>query len=660
DFGLALGGDWSGSFTAFGNPSSKSPPQLSLGIRGKNFRYKQFDLSRYPIDIELQGHRNADKSVNLNQARATWGPNLQVTIRDCKASEKEIDVESIDITGDLNGLMALAPGDKVPSGWRKWVSPRGWRIQGDVEVGLKPDLIVRAPNTRVDLGGGQWGRLDVEFSKRTNRWRVSTVPMSLNLGPLLARLGVSRLESNGRLNIEAKASGTIPSANGGERSLQVLIKGGIVDSDGRLRKAAPPGKKGPYSLGWRDLDGSFAISIDNRSRSVSANFGFQNFGWYVAPSSNPRGKLTFTSVGGAGMRLRGEKDSLGRYVIHQLEFSLGDRNNIVIGASGLIDKQGEEWLPELNLKFQVNNSPPISAAPGVEVEGSGVLNATVRPERSGNWILEGSLKGEGLDVRVPKRPMDLENIEGVIPIEQVRLDEYIYKERWALREHPFPHVPLEPDVVDRAFDLPGSRSPNVTMDRVLVEDDDYRSFVGRMVMIDNIIYINSFTGLQAEGEFPLKGTGYLFIKPGKGAGMRIRGYSSKVPFNVAVPGLGDIGVDHDVVKIDWYNYQDPGEIKIETRHIYFDIPFGKVMKKIPAIGNFLFGWTPDSLDAYQLTIQRRKGEKYHVLHRGETGLVPVLPQFNKTDEHIAYPGEGEEGAWKKFTSKTRDLFGGDE
>ncbi len=650
--GVNLKGIWSGSFEASGSASSPKSPTVSVNLRGEQFRYKQFDLSQYPLVLEAKGRRLSEETFFLDQARLVWGPALQGALRNTEASRSAVNVEQLELGGDLNQLLRFLPPGKVPSGWQRWISPKGWKFRSGIRVGIEPDMRVEAIGAQLDLGNKQRANFNFAYSGKTGGWDFNTFPVTFNIAHLLKSLSVSRVEANGLLKVQADVSGNVRSSGGIRDSLVANVKGEVLQSTGRLRSKGTVNKNGDYLLGWRDLNGTFETAIDPLTKTVKADLRCQDWGWYLV------GSRSFSKVGRAAVRVRAKQEGGSRYVIDEFSFIEGNNDAIRVDLTGVVDRQGDQWRPRLDLRFEARNSPPLQASPSMEIEGTAIFEATVRPVRSGNWILNGTFDGRGFELRVPARPVIMENLVGVIPIENIRLDEYFFKERWALRDHPFPIEPLGTDVVDRAFALSGSVAPNARMDRVLVDDDDYRNLVGRMVMIDDIFFINSFTGLLKEGEFPLKGTGFLFVRPGVGAGMRIRGYSSKVPLGVAVPGLGNLGVEHDAVKIDWYNYQEPGEIKIETRHLFFDIPVGKVLKKIPLLGNLFFGWTPDSMDAYEMTLQRKKGGKYRVLKKGDTGDIPRFPQFVMTTEsYEAPPPEPDGGLWDGIKGTTQKVFG---
>jgi hypothetical protein len=313
----------------------------------------------------------------------------------------------------------------------------------------------------------------------------------------------------------------------------------------------------------------------------------------------------------------------GDYHLDEFVFRQGEESPVVLTMTGAIQKRGSLWSPDLKVRVSGDRAQVTPVFRGWQLGGTGTFLGTVKGDNQGKWVLNGEVDCRNAFFEFVVGPAQMEGITGDFEFRDVLLDEVLGYNPWIKRYVGKP--PTQPDSLKTAFAQPGWEA-NVRAKAGQFGQMRLSNLAAATILQRDAIYVNRLEGHFAQGGHPLRMTGFVFFQPGVGVGWRIRAGTTRVPMVVAIPGVGDVGLDYDAIDVDIYSTKNPGTQFIETRNLMLGVPIGQ-LKNIPGIGETLFGWTPDVLGSRTLIIKREGYGPWKTLNPLSPADVIHLPNF---------------------------------
>ncbi|MCB9783845.1 MAG: hypothetical protein H6751_12850 [Candidatus Omnitrophica bacterium] len=624
-----LQGRWKAKIQVEDNDFKGGAPQFEVSLDGVNFQMGELDFSSRPVTLRFTGQAFLENGgVRFEKAEMRWGDSLSLDLLGTEWNGSVFRANQGILQGDLTVLMGLIPNFHLDPRWERYFHPRNWRIEGGIEVQTEPTVTLEIQQGRLDTGKGIEGPIGFRYSQADRTWSFQAPTLRLNLAQLAREFRLPMVEISGFMTVQADFSGRIPGT--GERGSvwldQAIFDGEVSECDGRFNRLRADGGLDQHLFGWIGAGGRLSVDWNSASKRLSANIGMEDFIWYSKPADTDHAYPQQLRSGGARLSLNLEQEGVNRYQVKKFLMAWGKDQPVELGASGTVEKKGEVWLPNLNLRIQGNRCPKTAVFRGVLLEGSGIFLGTIGGNDRGNWILNGKATLDDLTFEHIVAPVILSDARGTFEVIDFRLDEYLSEARWNARPHR--NVPEfgDTNIVAKAFQVSQGTPPNLIVPRLKVGTNVFERVALRTVREGEFLYMNTASGQFAEGGFPVKMTGYFFFHPRDGVAYRVAGYTERAPLGIALPMIGSLGLDRQAVEVRFYIVQDLFQEEVQTRYINLGIPIG-MLKDIPGFGPALFGWTPDSLQSREIIVRKVGDGEWTVLNPLKLGDAMGIPEF---------------------------------
>lgn len=626
DWEVPLTGTWAGVVNLSGNPFSESPPSVEMDLTGSDVFLGGVDFSRRDVQVHLEGKANFGAGPSFDLFTFAWGQAFQVTMRDFYWDSQRFKANLATLTGDLLVLSEFFPGVSVNPRVGKWINPKEWKVTGGFEVIHKPNLEIRTQEATLDTGRGQGGPFSFSYSDSSKTWSFESPTLQMGLDDLVREMAIPGVQAQGAVQVSANLTGRIPSARLGQSGSLVtaMVRANLTDSIGLYSRPDRHSGQVEPILGWDGLQGSFEVDWSSASRRIQTRLSSRDLIWYTKSPATPAASYPQSlSTNGASLSLTAVRGAPGDYHVDEFIFRQGEDSPVVMTLTGPVQKRGSFWTPDFKVRIAGDRAQVTPVFRGWQLGGTGTFLGTVKGDNQGKWVLNGEVDCRNAFFEFVVGPAQMEGIEGTFYFRDVLLDEAIGYNRWIKRNVGEP--PTQPDSLTRAFEG-GGVEPNIRAKSAQFGEMRLSNLTGATFLRRDAIYVNRLEGHFAQGGHPLRMTGFVFFQPGVGVGWRMRAGTSRVPMVVAIPGIGDVGLDYDAIDVDIYSTKNPGTEFIETRHLMLGVPIGQ-LKNIPGIGETLFGWTPDVLGSRTLIIRRVGHGPWETLNPLSPADVIHLPNF---------------------------------
>lgn len=605
----SLDGNWRAKIVIEDESLGGSSPKFQATLQGNRFRLGAVDLSEHPVELVFGGKvTRLVGGTEFDRVGLTWGKALSLDMKGTVWDGSELSAQEAVLSGDLAALANLVPNVRISPWVDRYLNPKGWRIRGGVRVKTSPSLEVEIQQGRIDSGRGIEGPIGFRYSQSNRTWSLQAPTISLNLAELVREMKIAGLEIQGSVAVRADFSGQVPTGSrpGAAWIGRAFFDGEVRDCKGRVSRNHRDGRFDQYLFEWVGAGGRISLDWNSNAKILQSNLSLQNLIWYTRPAEVERMYPRSLEAGRTHLAIQVQESGPQQYEIRQGTLSLGPVDPIQISATGTIGRTGDRWTPNLRFRLQGNRSPTTPVFRGVTLAGSGIMQGTIRGNPQGNWIFNGKANLDGIDFVHVIAPVNLTGLRGTFEVKNFALDEYMLESRWNARPHRGVSEITDPQIVQKAFEISRGTSPNVVMSRMEVGTNRFRNVALRVVREGEFLYMNTASGEFEEGGFPVRMTGYFFFHPRDGVAYRLAGYTERAPLGVAIPLVGNVGLDRQAVEVKFLIAQDLYQEEVQTRYINLGIPIDG-LKDIPGFGPALFGWTPDSLRSREV-IARKVGD----------------------------------------------------
>ncbi len=654
-----LRGTWNGRLDLSGNLFDDSRPAFIVQATSSNARWKDKDFSKRPLQVDLKGSLVGSSQMAPADIQAGWGDAFQVRLSNCEMGEHSMVVRTASLSGDLRVLNEFFPSLAIDQHLSRWIPPQGWKIEGGIQMNFSPAFSCRIDSAEFDSGNGIKGPVSFSYSTQNQQWTFRSPTLRFDLKSLLEEYGVKIPYLNGTVLMNMDLTGRVPSGDSQPWLQNGLINGRVVDAGGQMGSPeAPPGSSPWFSC--RNVGGTFEIRFSSQSkRFTTALFARQLIFYTPQPQYNPNYIRTLETP--LRLSLTVNQNPGEPYRVSECSLFFGNTAPIRLDIQGTLARHGTVWMPDFQVKAEGDNASVTPIFRGVQIGGTGVMTGTISGNAKGNWIFESDLNCQGVRLELVGVPIILNNIRGVFYFRKVYLDELVSAKNWNRRHHEFPPNPDQPDSLVNAFQQSRNTEPNLQIDLARVGQSQYVNLSVRTILIGETLYLNTLEGLFSQGKYPLSLTGFTFLIPGQGAAWRLRGRTQRVPLSIGVPGMFEaIRFQDEMVDVDFYITRTPPQDVVQTRFISLDFPIGR-LKDIPAVGKFIFGWTPDSLNSQLMVVQKVGNNDWtfvNPIQLPDAADIPKLIFLDIPKGVVGQIQEGGKGFIRNFGEGLRNLIPG--
>ncbi len=624
-----LGGSWKAKIHIEDPSFEVFDPVFRVTLDGSEFQIGGMDLSSRPVSLSFDGRVIREGThVTFDEVGIGWGDSLALELYQTEWDGRQLHAREASLTGDLLILSELIPGFRIDPRIEQFIHPKDWKIRGGIRIQTTPFLTIDIEEGRIDSGKGINGPIGFSYSQGERKWALQAPTLQLNLAELAREMNLPQIEIKGNMTVQADFAGSIPLS--GETSQAWLSRayfdGTVSNCNGRFNRLRPDGKLDQHLFGWVGAAGQVSLDWNSVTRAIQSTINMEDFVWYSKPGVTDRPFPQTLRSGGGRLNLNIDQKGENEYDVKKLVMAFGKQDPIELGVSGKVNQSGGSWTPNLSLRIQGNNSPETAVFRGVTLKGSGVFLGKIRGNSRGNWILDGKATLDDLSFEHIVAPVILANARGTFEVVGFPLDEYASESRWNARPHRSISEFRGHDIVNEAFTRMGGTPPNLVVSRMTIGTTRFDQVALRVVREGEFLYMNTASGKFSEGGFPVRMTGYFFFHPRHGVAYRVAGYTQRAPLAMAIPLVGNVGLDLQAVEVRFFITQDLYQEEVQTRYINLGIPIFD-LKSIPGLGPSLFNWTPDHLQSKEIIVRQVGDGEWTVLNPVTLGDAIEIPEF---------------------------------